>query len=269
MTVTWKLDIAYDGTNFHGWQSQPDQTAIQDHIEKALKIILKQDVRCVGSSRTDSGVHAWNQVASIRTDAAIDPNKFRKSLNALLPDAVKVKSVESSSAEFHPIFSSQGKLYLYRLWTSPVESPFLQNFSWRIKSQIDVESMIKASQHFVGEHDFSAFSASDSTAKSKIRDVWAVQIEQIGPLINIWVYGKGFLKQMVRTIVGTLVDVGHGKLASDDIPKIIDSRDRNLASQTAPAQGLTLAKIFYEKPPELKSFLKTIEKGYNISVEGY
>ena len=241
----YRLDLQYLGTPFLGWQSQPQGSAVQDYLEKALSTMLRHPVRVTGAARTDTGVHAEQQVAVFRTTVAYDERKWLKSLQGLLPAAVGVASIRAVANEFHPILSAQGKVYRYRLWLGVTRNPLIAPFAWQIVAGLDVSSVARAARDFVGSHDFTSFCAVDSTAKTRQREIYEVVVSQQGPLVDIWVSGGGFLKQMVRTMVGTLVDVGLGKRSPESIPEVLAAKDRQAAGMTAPALGLSLVQIFY------------------------
>ncbi len=256
----YRIDLQYDGANFEGWQSQPQGTGVQDHLEKALQTFLRHPVRVIGASRTDSGVHAEHQVAIFRTEQKLDERRWLKSLRGLLPETIGIRSIVETASDFHPIYHARGKAYRYRLWLGVTRNPMVAPYCWSIPYTLDSGLMAQASQDFIGTHDFTSFSAVDSTAKTKVRTIYEIKIFQKGPLVDIWVVGEGFLKQMIRTMVGTLVDIGRGAIPPTEIPKILDLKDRTCAGITAPAQGLSLVEIFYDdiaKIDTLRSQLAT------------
>lgn len=241
----YRIDLAYIGSRYHGWQSQKSRCSIQDHLEQALSTLLRHPVKVVGASRTDSGVHAEHQVAVFRSQVPFAPERWLRSLNGLLPEDVGVLSVAPTTEDFHPITSATGKAYRYRLWQGGSRHPQLHPYCWTLLRGLDISAMRAAALHLVGMHDFSSFCASDSSAKTRHRLLWEVEIFEDGPMIEVWIIGKGFLKQMVRIMVGTLVDIGLGKYHPDDLMDIIKQRDRTAAGGTAPANGLTLVEIFF------------------------
>ncbi|SME87743.1 tRNA pseudouridine(38-40) synthase TruA [Pseudobacteriovorax antillogorgiicola] len=245
----YRLELAYVGTPFHGWQSQPSGNSIQDHLEKCLGVFLREDVTVIGSSRTDSGVHAEQQVATFRSKADFNTHRLLKGVNAMLPNEVSVQAIQAVDPNFHPILSATAKLYRYRIWTHPVPSPFLREFSWHVHNLND-DLLRRAAQDFIGEHNFKSFCATDSSAKTFVRRVLDIHFESHPRCLEIYVLGEGFLKQMVRNMVGTLVEIGLGKLPADAIPAIVGAQDRKAAGRTAPAAGLSLVKVFYDQPPE-------------------
>lgn len=246
----YKLEIAYKGQGFEGWQSQPSGNAVQDHIERALEKVLRKKVRITGASRTDSGVHAEHQIASFRIDCELDISKIHRSINALISSDISILSLEKSSNEFHPIRSAKAKAYRYRLWLHSVSHPFLSDFVWQLpkgaKQTVNVDAMREAANYCLGYQDFKSFAASDRSAKTTKRRIFEIFIDDSSlPLVDLYFIGEGFLKQMVRTMVGTLVDVGLGKVSADQMIDIISSQDRKNAGKTAPAKGLCLVKIMY------------------------
>lgn len=246
--LQYRLDIAYKGSEFEGWQTQPSKNSVQDHLEKALALVLRKPTNLLGASRTDSGVHAEQQVAVFRTEKEIsDLSRLRRSLNALVPKGIQVLLIRPSHINFHPIRDACWKTYRYRLWLGSAVSPFASDFVWTIHgADFDIAAMIKAAVYFEGKHDFKSFCASDSSAKTTVREILSVKIYCHHPLVDIYITGTGFLKQMVRSIVGTLVDVAQAKRRPEDISAIIETKSRSAAGKTAPASGLSLVKIAYD-----------------------
>ena len=243
----YRLDLQYIGTPFLGWQSQPQGGSVQDHLEKALATMLRHPVRVTGAARTDTGVHAEQQVATFRTEVPYAERAWIKSLNGLLPKEIGIAGVRPVAHDFHPVLAARGKAYRYRVWCGVARNPWAVAHSWQVVTALDIGAMQRAAKEFVGTHDYTSFCALDSSAKTRERTVLAVDIISQGPLLEFWVIGHGFLKQMVRTMVGTLVDIGLGKFAADDLSGILAARDRRVAGRTAPAQGLALVQIFYEE----------------------
>lgn len=252
--VAYRMDLAYWGTSYFGWQSQTHRKTLQDHLERALGILLRHPVQTIAASRTDSGVHAEQQVVLFRTDVPYHQEKWIRSLNGLLPGDMGVLSIEPAAPEFHPIYSAQGKIYRYRIWQGASRNPHVSSSSWAIHRQLNVEPMRQGASRLEGTHDFTSFCAVDSSARTRIRHVLAIEIIEKGPMVEVWVYGKGFLKQMIRIMVGTLVDIGLGKRDSGDIVSIIEAKNRVAAGKTAPAQGLSLVNIFYQERPTVELF---------------
>lgn len=262
-----KLVLAYNGHGFNGWQSQPDGSGIQDHLEKALNVMLRHFVRVTGASRTDTGVHAEYQVVTFRAETLPPMFRLVKGLNALLPPTIRIRDAVEVPLEFHPNRSSLGKIYRYQIWRTHGEHPFVMPYVWKWPQDLDLDAMKQASAHFIGEHDFTSFCATDSSAKTRVRKVHDIRFIDKGPLLEIWFVGAGFLKQMVRTMVGTLVAVGLGKKTADDVPTIMDAKDRRLAPPTAPAEGLCLVRVIYEGPLTLDALLEQAGQGYNLALD--
>lgn len=240
-----KLTIEYDGSRYHGWQSQPNVITIQEEIEKALKKITKEDITIFGSGRTDKGVHALGQVANFITNSKIEASKFMLALNSLLPKDIVIINSEEVQKEFHSRFSAIRKQYEYRIYNSKIRSPINRNFSYHVYYNLDLEKIIEASKYFEITSDFSAFMASNSTVKDTIRTIYKLTIRKENNFLIVNITGNGFLYNMVRIIVGTLIDTGRGKIAVEDIPKIIKTADRKKAGHTAPPQGLYLKEVYY------------------------
>jgi tRNA pseudouridine38-40 synthase len=245
-----KLTIAYDGTNFVGWQRQASGVSIQGLLEDALKPIEGADVTVHGAGRTDAGVHALAQVASVRMTAAIEPATLLRALNAVLPDDVRVTAVEGAADDFHARFSAVGKIYEYRIANHAVVSPFVHRYVWHVPQRLDVDAMREASRALAGRHDFAAFQGAGSEVHSTERTIEEIGLEFLpgfdAPIV-LRIAGDGFLRHMVRNVTGTLVDVGLGRRNPGDVPRILASRDRAQAGATAPAKGLFLAAVMYHR----------------------
>jgi len=257
----YRMELAYWGTTYFGWQSQTHGRTVQDLLEKALTTLLRHPVQTIAASRTDSGVHAEQQVVLFRTNVVFNEEKWVRSLNGLLPEDVGVLGIKPAPPEFHPIYSAKGKIYRYRLWQGVSRNPHCFQSSWSIYRQIDLLAMRQAAALLEGIHDFTSFCAVDSSAKTRVRHIYAIEITEKGSLIEVWVYGKGFLKQMVRIIVGTLVEIGLGKRLPEDIVTIIEAKNRSSAGKTAPAQGLALVSIFYHNDPKPEDFRRSVSLG--------
>lgn len=246
-----KLTIEYDGTAYHGWQSQVNASAIQDIVNTAINKLTGEDCSLIGSSRTDKGVHALGQAACFKTCSSIPEDRFAFALNTLLPEDIVIRKSEEVDMDFHARFSAAGKKYRYLLYNSTFPSALLRNRAYHVFYPLDMYAMKDASVHFIGTHDFLAFSATGSSVKTTVRTVSAITVDRYaktdngGNVICIEIEGNGFLYNMVRIIAGTLVKVGYGKIKPGDITGIIESRDRRQAGITAPAHGLYLVEIFY------------------------
>mgnify|MGYP001340471547 CR=1 FL=1 len=244
---TIKLTLEYDGTDFVGWQVQPNGRSVQQVVEQALERMLKERTPVVGAGRTDAGVHAAGQVATLRTEKAVPLKAFVMGLNSLLPQDVAVLDAEEMPEGFHARHSASGKRYEYRISNRPTRSPLLRRTHWEIYRPLDVAAMRAAAVHLLGEHDFSAFRAADCPAKTTRRVLRRFDVEEEGEReILITVEATAFLKHMVRNLVGTLAEVGLGRRDPESLPALLASGDRTQAGPTAPPQGLTMAKVFYD-----------------------
>lgn len=242
-----RLIVEYDGTDLRGWQRQPNGPTVQQHLEEALAKLLGHDVAVAGASRTDSGVHARGQVANVRTERTIPAYGIQRATNALLPAQIAIRSATDVEDAFHPRFSATGKHYCYTLLVRPERSPRWCRFAWHHPDALDVAAMVDAARALYGEHDFSAFRAAGCAARSAVRHIESIAIEQRdSERIAIHVRGNAFLRQMVRIVVGTLTEVGTGKRAVGEVAQILASRDRTQAGITAPPQGLELVEVFYD-----------------------
>ena len=245
--LTFKLTIAYDGTDYVGWQRQATGTSIQGLLEDALKPIEGAPVTVHGAGRTDAGVHALAQVASVQLTAAIDAATLGRALNAVLPSDVRVLRVEPEAADFHARFSAIGKRYEYRIINGPVVPPFVHRYVWHVPQPLDFQAMADASAPLVGRHDFAAFQAAGSETHTTVRSIQAIEWRGDAPSHTLHIEGDGFLRHMVRNIVGTIVEVGLGRRDAADVARILASRDRSQAGVTAPAKGLFLAAVLYHR----------------------
>lgn len=253
--INYTLEINYVGSKFQGWQTQLSGLAVQDHLNKAIKTLTGNEVRTIGASRTDTGVHAHKQIVLLQSEGELDSMRFLKGVNALVDSDIGVRSLKKVSENFHPIFSSTGKAYCYRIWNSPLRNPFLKPFVWQIPYALNRESMVADLNAFVGEHDFSSFCNVGSEVKSKVRKIFEVSLQQKGHLTELWFLGSGFLKQMIRIIVGTIIDGAGKEKRSLTIEEIIKAKSRDAAGITAPAQGLSLVDIFYDQVPKLSTII--------------
>lgn len=257
---TYLLDIYYIGKSFNGFQSQADGSAVQDHIEKNLSILLRKKVKIKGASRTDSGVHAFGQKATFRAEPILEPKKFLLGVNALLPNEIGICSLDKVPNGFDPIRNAKAKVYKYTLWLGRCYNPFVSPYVWQVPKNLDfgvLESSLKALE---GEHDFTSFCNTDSSAKTRVRNIIETKFNRFENSVDIWFLGEGFLKQMIRIIVGTLVDIALKRSEEEDIRKILALKNRTKSGQTAPAQALSLIQIFYDAPPRLSSFVDEIHK---------
>lgn len=240
-----KLTIEYDGTNYCGWQKQNNEKTIQEEIEKAIYKAVGEVVEVIGSSRTDAGVHARGMVANFKTNATIPFDKFKYAINDKLPDDIAIIESEEVSEDFHARYDSKGKTYCYSIINRQQKPAIERNYVYHFKWDLDIEKMREACKYFIGKHDFKAFRSLGSSVKTTERTIKELYIESEGEKINIFITADGFLYNMVRIIVGTLLKVGRGKIPVEDIEKIILLGDRKKAGPCVPAQGLILEKVYY------------------------
>ncbi len=240
-----KLKIEYDGTDYCGWQIQPNGVSVQEVITAAIKKITGEDVKLIGSGRTDAGAHAAGQVAHFDTESSIPPEKFAHALNAVLPEDIKIISAEQADDDFNARFSAKRKTYEYHMYMSEFSHPRKSRYAVWINYPLDTEKMNSAAKLFEGEHDFRCFLAANSSVKDTIRTIYNAKVEKLGDEIIFSVTGNGFLYNMVRIMAGTLVAVGSGKLAERDILKILANGERQFAGKTMPAKGLLLKSVEY------------------------
>ncbi len=240
-----KLTIEYDGTAYHGWQSQINAITVQDVLQAAISGLTGEDTSVTGAGRTDNGVHALGQVANFYTTSAIPADKFSFALNSMLPEDITIRKSEEVPESFHSRFSATGKKYIYKIYNSNFPSPLLRDRAFHVSRPLDLERMQAATAGFVGTHDFSAFMSTGSSVKSTVRTVRSIFLDRHGDVIRMKIEGNGFLYNMVRIIAGTLIEVGNGRIAPEDVPGIIEGLDRKKAGKTAPPQGLYLAEVVY------------------------
>jgi tRNA pseudouridine38-40 synthase len=242
---TIKLTIEYDGTHYSGWQVQPNGLAIQQVIEEALERLLGERVRVRSSGRTDAGVHARGMAAAFATQRDIPLRAFVEGTNRFLPDDIAVIDAGEVRPGFKPIGDALAKHYRYTIRVSQVRSPLHRFHAWHVKEKLDLDAMEEALAIFAGRHDFAAFRASNCVSRTTVRRIDSVTLSREDGFIFIDVIGEGFLKNMIRIMVGTVVDVGKGRFAPGHITWLLQNRDRKKAGVTAPACGLCLMKVFY------------------------
>ena len=240
-----KLTIQYDGKGYHGWQSQENAVTVQDALENAVKELTGTKPKIIGSSRTDTGVHARRFVCNFKSETTIPSERFPLAINTKLPEDIVCLMAEDVDMSFHSRYHAKKKTYSYHIQNSRFPDVFKHNYAWHFPYSLDVDEMKKAAEAFLGEHDFIGFAASGFTVKTTVRTIYSLDVERDGDLIKITVTGNGFLYNMVRIIAGTLAFCGCGKLDAGDMPEIIASRDRKRAGITAPASGLYLEEVFY------------------------
>lgn len=240
-----KLVVEYDGTDYRGWQVQPDCPTIQGELELAVKQITGEAVRITGAGRTDAGVHALGQVAHFHTSSGMPPEKMRRALNAVLPDDIVVLDVSEAPESFHARHSAKSKRYRYTILNRPSPPAIERRHTMHVGYPLDVAAMKEAAGHLVGTLDFSSFACNSGKDDDPVRTVTEISIEKRGDYIIVELEAISFLYKMVRSIVGTLIDVGRGHLKPSDVLGILMARDRNTSGPTAPAGGLTLVRVDY------------------------
>jgi tRNA pseudouridine38-40 synthase len=251
-----KLLIEYDGTTYHGWQIQNDEMTVQGIIADRVQRITGTPSGVLGASRTDAGVHALGQVAVFRTDSRLDAGTIKKALNAVLPQDIRILEAAEVDDSFHPRDAAVKKSYFYIIVNQRVSSAFFFRYAWTVPQDLDLNAMAEASKALRGRHDFAAFMGAGSDVRDTVREIYSLSIERLdsvdfmtgclrGNFIKIWAEANGFLRHMVRNIVGTLVETGRGRIPARRMTEILQSRDRRLAGQTAPAKGLFLERIVY------------------------
>jgi len=243
---TIKLILEYDGTAYAGWQRQPNQPTIQEAVEAAIHGVTQLHVPVMGAGRTDSGVHALGQVASFRIDRHMTTREWTRALNAHLPDTIVVRSAALMPDTFHARHSAQGKLYEYRILNRPERPALERAYCWHIHQTLDDAAMNEAANILIGSHDFSSFQTQPTENDDPICHLQQLVVSREGDRLRLEAYADRFLKQMVRSIVGTLVEVGLGKRAADSFTTILNARDRSAAGKTAPPQGLFLLRVDYD-----------------------
>lgn len=239
------LTIEYDGTAYAGWQVQPNGLAVQEVVEGALAQVLGQDIRIHSSGRTDAGVHARGMAAHFQTESALPLQAFREGVNCHLPQDIVIRSAQERPLDFHARYSARGKWYRYTLYLDEVRSPLAARTAWHLRGDLELTLMRKAAAQIVGEHDFQAFRSSSCAAKTTIREIFQVEINAQGNNIFIDFRGSGFLKNMVRMLVGTLVEIGQGRRPVEDMRKLLAGDVQVRCGVNAPAHGLCLNEVWY------------------------
>lgn len=240
-----KLTIEYDGTSYGGWQKQKNNITIQQCIEEAIKLLTGEQVELIGSSRTDAGVHAKGMVANFITNSQIPADKFREAINTKLPDDIGIIKSEEVDKNFHSRYDSKGKTYCYTLVNRYEKICIGRNYVYQVRDELNYDLMKKAAKYFLGKHDFKAFKTNGSSVKTSVRTISGLELELKDDVIKIFVSADGFLYNMVRIIVGTLIEVGKGKIKPESIERIIKNGDRSKAGPCVPPNGLVLEKVFY------------------------
>ena len=240
-----RIVCEYDGTSYHGWQIQPNGISIQEVLEKKIGIITQEKIKLTASGRTDAGVHALNQVANFRTGSAIACENLLKGINSLLPGDIAVKDLRDTDEDFHARYNAKSKIYLYKILNSPVRTALYRNYSWHVRASLDLGAMREAAVLLKGKRDFSSFCASGCDSENHVRTVIDTSVGTKEDMLSFTIEADGFLRYMVRNIVGLLVDVGRGIVAPAKFKEIMDAMDRTEAGITAPPQGLFLREVRY------------------------
>ncbi|WP_290774241.1 tRNA pseudouridine(38-40) synthase TruA [Anaerofustis sp.] len=239
------LTIEYDGSAYVGWQMQNNGISVEGKVKNAIEKLVKEDIKLFGSGRTDSGVHALGQAASFYTNSNIDIKKIPYGINSFLPRDIRVIDAKEKDSDFHARYSAKGKEYIYVIYNRSIMNPLFKNRATHVFYKLDIEKMQRASKDLVGVHDFAGFMGSGSNVKSTVREIYSVDIIKKNDLIIFKIRGNGFLYNMVRIIVASLIDIGRGRFEENRIKEILTSKNRDMANVTAPAEGLYLSKVFY------------------------
>jgi tRNA pseudouridine38-40 synthase len=241
----YRLLLEYDGTRYYGWQRQPNQTTIQGKLENVLSLMCGTEVEVIGAGRTDSGVHARGMTANVHLDTELTAEEIRDYLNRYLPDDIAVLKVSEASPRFHARYNAVGKTYCYTCFDGEVKPVFDRKYYTRLEEKPDLERMRQAAEILVGEHDFRNFCVNPRMKKSTVRLVDRIAIEREGGYIRFTFHGTGFLQNMVRIMVGTLLEVGMGRMSAEQVRTALENPERQKAGPTAPAQGLCLMEVDY------------------------
>lgn len=240
-----KLTIEYDGSSYSGWQRQLNALSIEEKVSDAVRKIVNEDIKLIGSSRTDTGVHARGMVANFLTLTKIPVEKLPAAINSKLPSDITILEAEEVSEDFHARYSSKGKRYSYTILNRKTPPALMRNYVAHYTYDLDFDLMVKASKAFIGTHDFSAFKSTGGSVKTSVRTVRLLELSRNGEFIVMNIEADGFLYNMVRIIAGTLIDIGRGRIPAEDIIDIIQSGNRERAGHTAKASGLCLEKVYY------------------------
>jgi tRNA pseudouridine38-40 synthase len=249
--MNWRLTIQYDGTEFHGWQAQEGRRTVQGELQRGLALLEGREVALHGAGRTDAGVHAEGQVASVHLGREFTPEALRAAVNGNAGRDVRVTAAEAAPADFHARYSARGKTYCYRIFNERVMSPFWLRYAHHEARPLDADAMRRTAVAFLGEHDWTAFSAAQTDVKTRVRTLRQFDVTESfcprgrGRLIELRVTADGFLRYMVRSLAGALLAAGRGETGAENIQRALQTRDRSLAPATAPARGLTLVEVIY------------------------
>lgn len=242
---TIKLTVEYDGSRYHGWQYQDNALSVQEVLSRAISKLTGEEIMPEGAGRTDAGVHAFGQVASFRTDSTIPAEKFTPALNSFLPEDISIRTSEAVEDDFHARFSAHGKHYRYRIINTPQRSALWAKRAWHIREHLDFEAMREAAGYFLGHHSFEAFCAAGHHVKTFDRTIFCSEWHREEDFLIFDTRGDGYLYNMVRIMVGTMVDIGKGRFGPDVIKRAIESGERNMIGVTAPPSGLYLVEVYY------------------------
>ena len=240
------LIVAYDGTNYCGWQVQPNGITIQGELNRCLSELLGEEIETIGASRTDAGVHAMGNVAVFDTETRMPGEKISYALNQRLPEDIRIQLSEEMPMDFHPRYCDSVKTYEYRILNRRFQIPTERLYSYFYHYKLDEKKRREATSYLIGRHDFASFCGAGAQVKSTVRTIRSVEVERFGDMVTIRISGEGFLYNMVRIIAGTLIEIGNGQYPPERMQEILDARDREWAGPTAPAKGLTLLGIQYE-----------------------
>ena len=240
------LTLRYDGTAYHGWQVQPNGATVQERLQDAIEAVTGVRSGVIGCSRTDAGVHADGFCCTFDTESNLRGEKMIGALNAHLADDIAVYRCEEVTADFHPRYQSRGKRYVYRVWNAPYRNPFWERYAVHQRRVLDENALQQAAQRFVGTHDFAAFCAAGSSVTDTVRTVSDFSVERDGNMVIFSVSANGFLYNMVRIMVGTLLDIAFGKRTPESITQALAEKQREIAGSTAPAKGLCLKEVYYD-----------------------
>lgn len=240
------LTVAYDGTNYSGWQIQPHAETIEGILNRELSRLLGEEIKVIGASRTDAGVHAEGAVCVFDTESKIPSDKFSYALNQSLPQDIRIRKSEEVPSDFHPRKCESRKTYAYRIWHDQFPMPTKERYTYWVYTKLDVERMRKAASYLVGQHDFVSFCSTHTQTENTVRTIWYLSVLEEGKEITILVCGNGFLYNMVRIIAGTLIEIGQGKREPEEVKEMLLARDRASSGPTAPPQGLCLMEYEFD-----------------------
>ncbi len=256
------LILRYDGSNYHGWQIQSNAKTVQGTVQATISQITQEDVHLIGCGRTDTGVHAHIYVASFLSSSSIPTERIPIALNSLLPDDIAVLDAVEAPISFHPIRSCVKKEYTYTIYTHQIHDPFLHGHALHMTRKLNIEKMERAAAHFIGTHDFASMRSLGTEVSSTVRTVFNYDVISNDGIVQLIARADGFLYNMARTMAGTLLDVGFGKIDPNELPHILKSGDRSLAGPTAPACGLALTRLWYDDFEKLKEIAYVPKKNF-------